>query len=67
MSYGPDLAEIWAQTGAHVGRVLNGAKPGELPVIQSSRFELVLNLKTAKALGIEFPATLLAVADEVIE
>ena len=67
MSYGPDLAGAYRQMGVYVGRVLAGEKPAELPVVQSARFELVVNLRTAKALGIDLPAQVLALADEVIE
>ncbi|MFI5324730.1 MAG: ABC transporter substrate-binding protein [Candidatus Rokuibacteriota bacterium] len=67
MSYGGDLRENYRQGAQYVHRVLNGTPPGDLPVVQASRFELVLNLKTARALGLNVPAALLARADEVID
>ena len=67
MSYGPDLNDFWGRAASYVDKILNGAKPADLPVEQPNKFELVVNLKTAQVLGLTIPPSIPAGADEVIE
>jgi putative ABC transport system substrate-binding protein len=67
MSYGPDFTDMFRQVGAYAASLLKGAKPAELPVLQSNKFDLVINITTAKALGLTIPSGVISIADEVIE
>ena len=67
MSYGPDFTDMFRQVGVYAGSILKGAKPAELPVLQSNKFDFVINITTAKALGLTIPPGVISIADEVIE
>jgi putative tryptophan/tyrosine transport system substrate-binding protein len=67
MSYGTDFLDMWRQVGVYTGKILKGAKPADLPVLQSTKFEFVMNMQTARLLGIEVPNSIQSLADEIIE